>query len=262
MKKIITPFAFILLIAPSIAFASWWNPFSWNIFSRVFHPSSVSLQKQVASSTPNQNTPTILENKTNSQTKTNNTTPPPTPQKTPVKAPIVQTGTLCNGVYYSDCPAENELVCPTDGEKASCQPLPNTVMPVQTQISQPQNTQPSGTYCNGKYWNSCPSGQNFICPQSGDAYCQTPAQAQAVQDQQAQYQAQQQKNSAINQQISDLQQQILDIKTQYYIDSANIDKTAGFLAQANGLKQKLLTDDNNKIDQLTIQIQQLKLQMQ
>lgn len=54
-----------------------------------------------------------------------------------------------------------------------------------------------------------------------------------------------------------LYQQITDIKNKYYIDVQNVDKTAGFAAQANGLKQKLLIEANLKIDQINAQIQLL-----
>ncbi len=37
----------------------------------------------------------------------------------------------------------------------------------------PQQVQPTGELCNGTYWSKCQSGQNFICPQSGNAYCQS-----------------------------------------------------------------------------------------
>ncbi|MFA6586235.1 MAG: hypothetical protein WCS86_03705 [Candidatus Paceibacterota bacterium] len=34
--------------------------------------------------------------------------------------------------------------------------------------------QHSGTLCNGKYWNACPVGNNFVCPSTGNAYCEIP----------------------------------------------------------------------------------------
>ena len=33
--------------------------------------------------------------------------------------------------------------------------------------------QKSETLCNGKYWNACPTGENFVCPSTGNAYCET-----------------------------------------------------------------------------------------
>ncbi len=40
----------------------------------------------------------------------------------------------------------------------------------------------AGTLCNGTYWSECPVGQNFICPQTGGAYCKTPQQPISVTD--------------------------------------------------------------------------------
>jgi len=39
-------------------------------------------------------------------------------------------------------------------------------------VQQVQQSIPiSGTQCNGKLWNSCPIGQEFYCPSTGDAQC-------------------------------------------------------------------------------------------
>jgi hypothetical protein len=264
MKKYIFASFGILFLFPAIALASWWNPLSWTIFSWVFQSPAptVQVQSTTTSSTTSENILPILENQTSvSTTDTQSeTTPPPAPTKpkVTVTAPIVPKGTLCNGLYYSDCSSGDYLVCPTDGEKASCQPLPNVVVPVQTQNSQTQNTQPSGTYCNGKYWNSCLSGQNFVCPQTGDAYCQTQAQAQVIQQQQVQ----QQNNSEINLQIKQLEQQIIDIKTQYYQDVANEQKAPVPLEFVQGRINNLTNTANQKIDSINLQIQELQLQEQ
>src|SRR3989344_807386 len=34
--------------------------------------------------------------------------------------------------------------------------------------------------CNGKNWNHCPSGQEFVCPLTGNAYCSSPKTSTAV----------------------------------------------------------------------------------
>lgn len=65
-----------------------------------------------------------------------------------------------------------------------------------------------------------------------------------------------------NQSVQAFQQQIIDIKAQYYIDIRNIDQTAGFLAQADGLKQQALVTANAKIAQIKLKIQQLQLDYQ
>lgn len=38
----------------------------------------------------------------------------------------------------------------------------------------------SGTPCNGACYNACPSGDDFVCPVSGEAYCQPNQQQQAA----------------------------------------------------------------------------------
>jgi len=43
-------------------------------------------------------------------------------------------------------------------------------------VQVPKMSQSTGTLCNGTYWNTCPVGQNLVCPQTGNAYCQLPAQ--------------------------------------------------------------------------------------
>jgi S1-C subfamily serine protease len=56
---------------------------------------------------------------------------------------------------------------------------------VQQQVVQNDSTQTHvpvsvGTFCNGISYSACPTGQDFVCPASGDkAFCQTVQQAQA-----------------------------------------------------------------------------------
>ena len=41
--------------------------------------------------------------------------------------------------------------------------------------AQTQNPiQQTGTLCNGTYYNACPTGENFVCPSTGGAYCEIP----------------------------------------------------------------------------------------
>ena len=47
---------------------------------------------------------------------------------------------------------------------------------IETKKPVAQEIQPTGTLCNGTYWNECLVGQNFVCPATGNAYCQTPQQ--------------------------------------------------------------------------------------
>ncbi len=45
---------------------------------------------------------------------------------------------------------------------------------------QQQAPPPNATYCNGQYWTACPVGDNFVCPATGDAYCEIPISAEDV----------------------------------------------------------------------------------
>lgn len=39
---------------------------------------------------------------------------------------------------------------------------------------------PLGTLCNNKYWSACPSGQDFVCPSMGGAYCSVKKQENII----------------------------------------------------------------------------------
>ena len=58
------------------------------------------------------------------------------------------------------------------------QPVATPPTPVQVEV--PKQIQPTGTLCNGTYFSECPVGQNLICPQTGNAYCQSPQTPQSV----------------------------------------------------------------------------------
>lgn len=101
MKKNLLLIVVTLMIVPQVTFASWWNPFTWSIFSSVFHSKN---QTQVV------NTVTQLQS------------PPIVATEATTSSPISTTTTLtsesdailCNGQYYKKCPIEQLLVCPTD----------------------------------------------------------------------------------------------------------------------------------------------------
>ncbi len=129
IRSFFSTIVFLLIFVPQVAFAAWWNPLTWSVFSwiKIYPP-----QEQKISTTTSATTTKKAETKVAPESSSQN-------KPIPVKVAPVQTGTLCNGVYYSDCPTGNLLVCPTNGDKASCQPLPNTV-PAQTYTA-PQKTQ-------------------------------------------------------------------------------------------------------------------------
>lgn len=54
-------------------------------------------------------------------------------------------------------------------------PIVTTVTPPPAAPAPPPNT----TLCNGTYYTACASGESFVCPASGAAYCQLPVQQQS-----------------------------------------------------------------------------------
>lgn len=83
-------------------------------------------------------------------------------------------GITCNGKYYPPCTDGGQRICLDDGSNAYCRPPQSAAAPVinSPQTLAPQAAPQNSTYCNGKYWNQCSAGSSFVCPQSGDAYCQ------------------------------------------------------------------------------------------
>jgi hypothetical protein len=69
----------------------------------------------------------------------------------------------------------------TNTEVTSSQ-LINATTSSQTKIPRVRKTTPSiqkTIYCNGSSWNKCSTGESFVCPVTGDAYCQ-PLQVKTV----------------------------------------------------------------------------------
>lgn len=64
----------------------------------------------------------------------------------------------------------------------STPPASQPVKKVVQKVSPPVTISPTpaGTLCNGTYFSECPVGQNLICPQIGNAYCQVPQIPQSV----------------------------------------------------------------------------------
>ena len=145
-QKIFTVIVLGMLIIPQVTFAAWWNPTSWSIFSFLFHPqpqvetiipatSSTNMATDVSSSS------TAVSNATTTATTTEISIPIVTvPVKKTVKktapVPPVQTpqqvqpsGTLCNGTYWKECPAGQNLICPSNGN-AYCQSPQQPVQPI------------------------------------------------------------------------------------------------------------------------------------
>ncbi len=139
-QKTFVTIAITLLVVPQLAFASWWNPFSWSIFSFLFDRE------------PKAETVVLPSVATSSweASLTDTTTTTLTEEKTKLDAGPTETPTK---------------VLPSVPAKTP----PSLVVQPPSQM-----TQPTGTLCNGTYWNACPKGQKLTCPTSGDAYCDVP----------------------------------------------------------------------------------------
>ena len=246
MQKYAT-LAISIVFIPSIAFASWWNPFTWFSY-QVPVQSSIASSHTIKPVTPTDNNPPAVAPIKKSPVEKKKPVEKPIVKITPTVTPTTETAintvppetTLCNGIYWKKCPAGQDFICPASGD-ARCQ------------VPTPQNPSPIN---------------------NDDGYQQKLLNDQAARQAQAQQEAQyQQQNSAIqakqtqrntltndyNAQVAALNQQIIDIKNQYYVDIANIDARPGDAYSANGEKQNALTKANTKIEQINLQIQQLTL---
>ncbi len=184
--------AFILLI-PQVTFASWWNPFTWNIFGGTVKTqvqqigvatttvkianqdfatstkkiSNVNKNHQftkktsnfvIATTTTNSNISTTTVAASSISIETNSTSTIQTQSNTQSTTTIaeVQNTVLCNGSNYSPvCPTGQHFFCPTNGSTAQCLTA-------------------DANYCNGTGWNACPSGQIFSCSSTGGV-CSAPS---------------------------------------------------------------------------------------
>ncbi len=83
---------FVCFIVPQIAFASWWNPFSWNIWSNVFSvfnkPKDTSVVSQVVSKTDPTITEVVFKKTETEQKKTEDNTKPINQTPSQTLAPI------------------------------------------------------------------------------------------------------------------------------------------------------------------------------
>ena len=126
------------MAAPSIALAAWWNPLSWNIFSVFF---------RTESQVQNESTSTLVS-------------------QTQIDEVVVATTTATT--------TNDEPVSSSKDSKPQKPTKAVSDQSIQNHVQTPRQVQTTGTLCNGTYWASCPSGQNLICPQSGNAFCQIP----------------------------------------------------------------------------------------
>ena len=241
MKKILLSVFVFSIIMPSFAFATWWNPISW--FKKNAKP-----VEQTSVEIPKNDTPIDIKKK-----------------QEEVKNPIQKKST-------------KEIIKPTV--------TPTAIIPIATppvwdackNIEGVQSLAPTGMYadsgncfpvvvktdqqqCEDSFGaNSLYTGQKNnnggnICG-CKDNYDWNNTNTACVESNKNQIQALKQE---YNNKVSAINQQIIDIKSQYYVDLKNIDESGTWTSRANGLKQKLLTDTNIKIDQLNLQIQQITI---
>lgn len=219
-----------LLIVPQFAFAAWWNPFTWNIFSWFNKPHAIQTQTQVATTTLSTSSTTSVtiattteiiseddivntvatpkkqtENKSSIQpvvlpsvsqhaspsisTITTTSTPTSTPQSTTSgyatssqSTPIELWDDL-EAKYFSEATQKgwlNQTITNSLSEQRFYR-FENGLWVRKNSLAEAQqpykNSPPPNTIpCNGTNWTLCPAGQSFVCPPSGNAYCQAPPQ--------------------------------------------------------------------------------------
>jgi hypothetical protein len=142
MKKYFI-FVAILALTPSIAFAAWWNPLSWSIFSFL---SSTPPQSLLGTTTESDQAPIVINTSTTSITASTSTDLPvitkkaktPTPVQVQTPQPAQPTGTLCNGTYWNTCPTGQNLTCPSIGN-AYCE-TPQTPQSVSSPSQPPESS--------------------------------------------------------------------------------------------------------------------------
>lgn len=130
MRKYLYIAVFLVATTPSIAFASWWNPFSWGIFSSLFHPKE---QAQI-----------VVENVSHEELPKATTTEATSTQNS-TSSPLITDSdmTLCNGQYYKKCEVGQLLVCPTDAKVEAYCSIPKTPKVKDLVVSPKKDTQPS-----------------------------------------------------------------------------------------------------------------------
>lgn len=165
--NIISVILVAIVLVPQIAFASWWNPFSWSIFHKKEVPAP---QTQVTDSKPAsdqtvqiQELQKQIDDLKNQQPKT---TTPASKVTTPVKksTTLQENIVMCNGQQVKD-------TCPSLGKKFFCAPDNTSGCYTQNEIS-------SMRICNGKTYDisNCSIEHPFYCSATGEASCGQPSQ--------------------------------------------------------------------------------------
>lgn len=120
------------------------------------------------------------------------------------QAIALNNATLCNGIYYIQCPNDTKFICPNAGQAYCETQLKNKSTPVSS----------GALFCNGIEWQKCPAGYNFFCPEQGDAKC-VPQPSISTNNQQVNANNNSQSNQAVDQ-VEKLLKEEVDKQNSWY----------------------------------------------
>ena len=161
MKKYISILILALFIIPSVALASWWNPFTWKIFKKKEPAPQVQVvntEKEKTSEDKIKDLQKQLDDLKSKKPEIKKLEPAVSKKNNP-KEKQKENIIVCNGQNYEDS-------CPSLGKKFIC--FSNLAG---CATKEEENNIVS---CNGKAFSKCENeNDNLICPIKGDAYCET-----------------------------------------------------------------------------------------
>lgn len=227
MKKYIIALFLMIFIVPSIALASWWNPFSWKIFQKKQIVPEVQVETQKTPEEKINELQKQLDELKNQKTTPVSTTAAPVIKKEVDKKIIPVVDNL------AALKAENQAKVDAEAK----------IRAEQYAIKQ--------------------QAQKDAENKQRQAQEQANQKALALQQELAQKRALlAEMKTNCDDPINVLKQQILDIKSKYFSDLENLKNKPGIMTsyQYDSWSIKLLNDANTKIQDLNNQIQQIALQ--
>jgi len=105
----------------------------------------------------------------------------------------------------------------TDSKASGQQNLADRASPLPV----PNLTPADSILCNGTYWTQCPTGQDFVCPASGNAYCRLPQQQTNLLQQNPVVQ----ETTSRAKKLEEIDRQVSNVKLQYQRDLQNLQNT-------------------------------------
>jgi hypothetical protein len=159
MKRYLPILLLITLIIPSIALASWWNPFSW--FNNWGNENKTEiLEKRIQE----------LEAKIATTTNSTETINAKQPQQKALPVVKAETWEELESRYFKDADGKGWTSLEIDNGLGETRYYLKT----DNKWIRKNSKEELGNPCNGKSFTFCPSGQNFICPDTGNGYCEIP----------------------------------------------------------------------------------------